>query len=392
MKKIFLGILCVMCSAWAWADVTGVVRDEQGEPLIGVSVVLEGTTQGTITDFDGQFVLSAQEGQTLEISYMGYRTERVKVGKGALAVVLSEDTKALDEVVVVGYGTQKRSDLTGSVVSVKAEDMNAVPTSSVAEMLRGQAAGVVVTQNSARPGGQSDIVIRGKKSLTGGNAPLYIVDGTPVDNIDDFNAQDIESIEVLKDASAQAIYGARASNGVILVTTKRGTEGKTSVDINAYAGAQTVKRNFDLYNGAEWVALKREANRTFVYDPATKTATGEYQDDVALFGNMYQNMVDGNYTDWESLMIKPALQQKYDVSVRTGNDRTKMSAALGFFDQEGMIAPRQLPPLQCAFRCVAETRQAGYYRYESQLCTQRPEIGRLRFLEGADRITVAQRL
>lgn len=339
MKKIFLGILCVMCSAWAWADVTGVVRDEQGEPLIGVSVVLEGTTQGTITDFDGQFVLSAQEGQTLEISYMGYRTERVKVGKGALTVVLSEDTKALDEVVVVGYGTQKRSDLTGSVVSVKAEDMNAVPTSSVAEMLRGQAAGVVVTQNSARPGGQSDIVIRGKKSLTGGNAPLYIVDGTPVDNIDDFNAQDIESIEVLKDASAQAIYGARASNGVILVTTKRGSEGKTQVDLNAYAGAQMVKRNFDLYSGAEWARMKREANRSFVYDPVTKTATGDYQDDVSLFGNMYQNLVDERYTNWEELMIKPALQQKYDISVRTGNDRTKMSAALGFYDQEGMIAP-----------------------------------------------------
>lgn len=328
-----------MCSAWAWADVTGVVRDEQGEPLIGVSVVLEGTTQGTITDFDGQFVLSAQEGQTLEISYMGYRTERVKVGKGALTVVLSEDTKALDEVVVVGYGTQKRSDLTGSVVSVKAEDMNAVPTSSVAEMLRGQAAGVVVTQNSARPGGQSDIVIRGKKSLTGGNAPLYIVDGTPVDNIDDFNAQDIESIEVLKDASAQAIYGARASNGVILVTTKRGSEGKTQVDLNAYAGAQMVKRNFDLYSGAEWARMKREANRSFVYDPVTKTATGDYQNDVSLFGNMYQNLVDERYTNWEELMIKPALQQKYDISVRTGNDRTKMSAALGFYDQEGMIAP-----------------------------------------------------
>lgn len=328
-----------MCSAWAWADVTGVVRDEQGEPLIGVSVVLEGTTQGTITDFDGQFVLSAQEGQTLEISYMGYRTERVKVGKGVLTVVLSEDTKALDEVVVVGYGTQKRSDLTGSVVSVKAEDMNAVPTSSVAEMLRGQAAGVVVTQNSARPGGQSDIVIRGKKSLTGGNAPLYIVDGTPVDNIDDFNAQDIESIEVLKDASAQAIYGARASNGVILVTTKRGSEGKTQVDLNAYAGAQMVKRNFDLYSGAEWARMKREANRSFVYDPVTKTATGDYQDDVSLFGNMYQNLVDERYTNWEELMIKPALQQKYDISVRTGNDRTKMSAALGFYDQEGMIAP-----------------------------------------------------
>ncbi|MCI5681657.1 MAG: TonB-dependent receptor [Paludibacteraceae bacterium] len=339
MKKIFLALVGVFLSSLLWADISGVVRDEQGEPLIGVSVLIEGTTQGTITDFDGNFTLNAQEGQTLEVSYMGYRTEHVRVSGSSLAVVLREDTKTLDEVVVVGYGTQKRSDLTGSVASVKADDVNAVPTSSVAEMLRGQAAGVVVTQNSARPGGQSDIVIRGKKSLTGGNAPLYIVDGTPVDNIDDFNSQDIESVEVLKDAAAQAIYGARASNGVILVTTKKGAEGKTSVDINAYAGAQMVKRNFDLYSGAEWAQLKREANRSFVYDPATKTATGTYQDDASLFGNMYQNFVDQQYTDWENLMVHPALQQKYDISVRTGNDRSKMSAALGYFDQEGMISP-----------------------------------------------------
>ena len=339
MKKIFLALVGVFLSSLLWADISGVVRDEQGEPLIGVSVLIEGTTQGTITDFDGNFTLNAQQGQTIEVSYMGYRTEHVRVSGSSLAVVLREDTKTLDEVVVVGYGTQKRSDLTGSVASVKADDVNAVPTSSVAEMLRGQAAGVVVTQNSARPGGQSDIVIRGKKSLTGGNAPLYIVDGTPVDNIDDFNAQDIESVEVLKDAAAQAIYGARASNGVILVTTKKGAEGKTSVDINAYAGAQTVKRNFDLYSGAEWAQLKREANRSFVYDPATKTATGAYQDDASLFGNMYQNLVDQQYTDWENLMVHPALQQKYDISVRTGNDRSKMSAALGYFDQEGMISP-----------------------------------------------------
>ncbi len=339
MKKIFLALVGVFLSSLLWADISGVVRDEQGEPLIGVSVLIEGTTQGTITDFDGLFTLNAQEGQTLEVSYMGYRTEHVRVSGSSLAVVLREDTKTLDEVVVVGYGTQKRSDLTGSVASVKADDVNAVPTSSVAEMLRGQAAGVVVTQNSARPGGQSDIVIRGKKSLTGGNAPLYIVDGTPVDNIDDFNSQDIESVEVLKDAAAQAIYGARASNGVILVTTKKGAEGKTSVDINAYAGAQTVKRNFDLYSGAEWAQLKREANRSFVYDPATKTATGTYQDDASLFGNMYQNLVDQQSTDWENLMVHPALQQKYDISVRTGNDRSKMSAALGYFDQEGMISP-----------------------------------------------------
>ena len=158
-----------------------------------------------------------------------------------------------------------KSDLTGSVASVSADDLNAVPTSSVAEMLRGQAAGVVVSQNSARPGGTSDIVIRGKKSINGSNAPLYIVDGAPVDNIDDLNAQDIQSLEILKDASSQSIYGARASNGVILITTKSGQAGKTQVDLNAYAGAQTLKRNFDFYNGDEWAQLKRERGLTPVH-------------------------------------------------------------------------------------------------------------------------------
>lgn len=242
-----------------------------------------------------------------------------------------EDVKMLEELVVVGYGTQKKSDLTGSVVSVKAEDMNAVPTTSVAEMLRGQAAGVVVTQSSSRPGGTSDILIRGKRSLTGGNAPLFIVDGVPVNNIDDFNSQDILSVEVLKDASSQSIYGARASNGVILVTTKRGEENKTTVDFSAYVGSQNLKRNFDFYNGDEWVQLKREANRSF--------PDGVYLDDLSLFGNMYQNLVDKNYTNWESEMIKPAIQQKYDLSVRSGGKNTRIASSIGFFDQQGMIAP-----------------------------------------------------
>lgn len=338
MKKYIFLLFIVFFSVVSKAEVSGLVRDANGEPLIGVSVRVTNSEKGTITDLDGLFRLDVAEGDPLEFSYVGYRTVTMPAA-ASMSVTMQEDTKVLDEVVVVGYGTQKRSDLTGSVVSVKAEDMTSMPTSSVAEMLRGQAAGVMVTQNSSRPGGGSDIVIRGKKSLTGGNAPLYIVDGTPVDNIDDFNAQDIESVEVLKDASAQAIYGARASNGVILVTTKRGADGKVQVDLSAYAGAQTIKRNFDLYNGNEWAQLKREANRSFVYDPATHTAMGTYLDDESLFGNMYTNMVNKQYTDWEELMVHPALQHKYDLSLRYGNDKTKLAAAIGYYGQEGMIAP-----------------------------------------------------
>ena len=226
---------------------------------------VKGTTKGTITDVDGQYSIEvASDRDVLEFSFIGYEMIAKQVdNESVINIVMHEDIKMLEELVVVGYGTQRKSDLTGSVVSVKAEDMNATPTTSVAEMLRGQAAGVVVTQTSARPGGTSDILIRGKRSLTGGNTPLFIVDGVPVNNIDDFNSQDILSVEVLKDASSQSIYGARASNGVILVTTKRGEENKTVVDFSAYVGTQQVKRNFEFYDGDEWVQLKREANRSF---------------------------------------------------------------------------------------------------------------------------------
>lgn len=338
MKKTFFFLFFSVCSLALQAQVSGVVVDPNGEPMIGVSVIQQGTSSGAITDWDGHFTLDVAPGTMLQFSYVGYKTLTMKA-TSVMKVSLEEDVEIIDEVVVVGYGTQKKSDLTGSVVSVKAEDMNAIPTTSIAEMLRGQAAGVYVTQSSARPGGSSDIVIRGKKSLTGGNAPLYVVDGAPVDNIDDLNAQDIQSVEILKDASSQSIYGARASNGVILVTTKSGKVGKTQVDLNAYAGSQTVKRNFSLYNGDEWAQLKREANRLFEYDPATGQYKGDYLTDESLFGNMYSNLVNKNYTDWESLMVHPAVQQKYDLSVRAGSDKNKVSASLGFFDQQGMVSP-----------------------------------------------------
>lgn len=338
MKKTLLFISFFFYSFLAWSQVNGVVTDADGEPLVGVSVLHEGTKTGTISDMDGHFSLDVPAGAKLQFSYMGFRTVSLKASP-SMRVRMQEDTQLIEEVVVVGYGTQKKSDLTGSVASVSAEELNAVPTSSVAEMLRGQAAGVVVSQNSVRPGGTSDIVIRGKKSINGSNAPLYIVDGAPVDNIDDLNAQDIQSLEILKDASSQSIYGARASNGVILITTKSGQAGKTQVDLNAYAGAQTIKRNFDFYNGDEWAQLKREANRSFTYDPTTGTYSGAYMDDESLFGNMYSNLVNRNYTDWEALMIHPAVQQKYDLSVRSGKDKNKVAASFGFYDQQGMVAP-----------------------------------------------------
>jgi len=330
--------------------ITGRVIDENGDPIIGASIIEIGSVNGTISDTEGRFSLNVKDDAVIRISYVGYLVQEINTkGKKNIDVILKESPKTLEEVVVVGYGIQRKSDLTGSIVSVKASEMNAIPTTSVAEMLRGKAAGVVVTQNSNRPGGGSDILIRGKKSLTAGNAPLFIVDGVPVSNIDDFNSQDIESVEILKDASSQSIYGARASNGVILVTTKKGAKNKIAVEFSSYLGREQVKRNFDFYSPEEWIQLKREANRSFIKNPdGTYTAeylggnpdeNGVYPGDPYLFGNMYQNMIDKRYTNWESLMIKPELQQKYDLSVRSGTENTKVAASLGYFDQKGMVAP-----------------------------------------------------
>jgi len=348
---------CFFTSAFAQSQlINGTVVDTNGETIIGASITVKGTTSGTITDATGNFSIKVNSRKdTLHISFIGYISQTLVIGnQKTIKVVLDEKSKVLDEVIVVGYGSQKKSDLTGSVVSVKADDMNSIPTTDVAEMLRGKAAGMVVTQNSDRPGGGSDIVIRGNKTLpingsNAGNAPLFIVDGVPVLNIDDYNSQDILSVEVLKDASSEAIYGARASNGVILVTTKKGNESKTTVDFSSYLASQQMKRNFNFYSPEEWMQLKREANRTYTWGAnnytlsatsiGTPDATGAYPGDQSLFGPMWNNFLNKNYTDWEGLGIKPALQQKYDLSVRSGNKDTKIATSIGFFDQKGMIAP-----------------------------------------------------
>ncbi|HJS01024.1 MAG TPA: carboxypeptidase-like regulatory domain-containing protein, partial [Flavobacterium sp.] len=244
--------------------ISGKVTDDTGFPLPGVNVLIKGTAKGVQTDFDGKFKIEATPQSILVISYIGMNDITIAVGdKKNLDVVLQPSSKELEEVVVVGYGTRKKSDLIASVTSVDPEKMTKVATSNVGEMLRGKAAGVTVTLNSGAPLGDSKIVLRGQNSLNGDKIAAYvIVDGVPAGAINDINPNDIESLEILKDAAALAIYGARGANGVILITTKRGKTGTPSISYTGWMGVQNYNRNFDIYNGDEFAQLKREAVRT----------------------------------------------------------------------------------------------------------------------------------
>lgn len=340
-NKMLRGILCIMLMLVATAfstvsaqnkKVTGTVSDVNG-PLIGVNVMVKGTATGTITDFDGNYSLEIPQNAILVFKYVGYNSVEKAAGSSSiLNVKMTEDTQQLDEVVVVGYGIQRKSDLTGSVTSIKADELNSFPSSNVGDMLRGKAAGISVTATSGRPGSAPDILIRGKRSLTGGNDPLYVIDGVPVDGegFANLNNADIKSIEVLKDAAAQAIYGARAANGVILVTTKRGEKGKVQVDFNTYVGEQFLMKNFDFYSGEEYYQLRKEAIRT------DNGQMPESTHEVLADAIMEKSYADGTFTDWENLMLDPAFVQKYDLSIRGGGDKMKVAASFGFFKQNGM--------------------------------------------------------
>ncbi|MBT8296231.1 MAG: TonB-dependent receptor plug domain-containing protein, partial [Gramella sp.] len=282
MKK-FTCLLIVFLSGFFAANaqtfsVSGSVVDENNVPLLGVNVIVKGESRGTTTDFDGNYTVDdISPGDVLQFSYIGFVAQEVTVSNDqTINVQLITDSEALDEVVVVGYGTQRKSNVVGSVSSVEVDEATAIPTTNVSEMLRGRAAGVQVNLGSARPGGGSDITIRGNVSVApGGNSPLIIVDGLPFDSLNDVAPDDIANIEILKDAASTAIYGSRASNGVILVTTKKGAEGITRINYNAYTTVQSLTKNFNLYDGSQFVDLRREANRN--------RFTGNYLRDENIF-------------------------------------------------------------------------------------------------------------
>lgn len=303
-----------------------VVDNEKGEPLPGVSVLLKGTQRGATTNPNGEFSLSVPNGDAvLVFSFVGYEPQEQVVGnRTQINIKLKVDTKALEEVVVVGYGVVKKSDLTGSVAQVKSKELNSFPTANVLQALSGRAAGVQVTQNTGAPGGGVSVRIRGTNSIQGSNEPLYVVDGFPTtgSNPTILNNVDIESIEILKDASATAIYGSRGANGVVLITTKRGKSGKTKVDFETSFTSQTLIRKLDLMNANEYATFynKQAAN-----------------DNLAPYFTQAQLDGFGQGFDWQNLVFQKAPMKTTSLNISGGNDKTQFSVSGSFFGQDGII-------------------------------------------------------
>jgi TonB-linked SusC/RagA family outer membrane protein len=312
--------------------ITGTVQDDT-EPLIGVNILIKGTTNGVVTDFNGNYTIeNVSENDILIFSYTGYAPQEIVVGnQTSINVTLKGAVESLAEITVVGYGTKKKSNVVGAVTSVDLEEATALPTTNVSEMLRGRAAGVQVNLADARPGGSSDIVIRGNVSVApNGNGPLIIVDGLPFDNLNDVAPDDIANIEILKDAASTAIYGSRASNGVILVTTKSGKEGRITLNYHGFTTTQSITRNFNQYTGQQFIDLRREANRN--------RFTGEYLNDQNVFTPFELEAIENQeFVDWEDLILQDAILQSHALSLSAGSEKTKVFSSLSYFDQNGVI-------------------------------------------------------
>lgn len=338
-KRGYLTLLALLMTFTAFAQqitVNGVVLDETDTPLIGATIQVKNTQKGVITDFDGKFSIKANSNATLVVSYIGYQNQEIKLkGQKNLNLKLIPDNAMLDEVVVVGYGSMKKSDLTGSVSSVAAKSIEGFKTGSVVEALGGQIAGVQITQSDGTPGSGFDIKIRGIGTVNGDSSPLFIVDGFEVSDIDYLANSDIESIEVLKDASAAAIYGARAANGVVLVTTKSGKEGKPVISYNGSASYRDIAKKLDLLSPYEFVGLQMEIN-------PTKYATSYYQEGNDKEGNPYTFQTIDDYlnepgVDWQNEAFKPTWSQNHDFSISGGTKETKYAASFSHFDENGIF-------------------------------------------------------
>lgn len=410
--------LSLSANASVTVAISGRVTDEKGEAVPGVNVLYKGTTIGGATDMNGKYSLDAPDGNgTLVFTYIGFITQEVPINnRSVIDVALLSDIKSLSEVVVVGYGTVKKSDVTGSLSSVSAEQLQAVPVANISQALQGRAAGVDISANNFRPGEAPVIRIRGNRSLKATNNPLYVLDGIPLaegSGVNDFNPSDIESIEVLKDASATAIYGSRGANGVILVTTKKGKKGKARVTYDGFVGVSQPLAPLEMYSGGQHVELKREAYRNnakkdylypyadpnadydlFKQDPnmwesiaqgyewedkdkripkmrpvteAEREAYRQYyaQDQIRYKGNaaLLGKLVDPDKisqvpifnpdnvrtTDWADLVLRTGTKQNHQVGISGGSDNITVAFSLGYFNEQGTI------------------KETGYERYNTRL-------------------------
>lgn len=334
MSRLLLLVGALLLNIVAQAQTTtvrGVVRDDSGQPLPGVNVIVAGTTNGTITDMDGRYQLQAPADASLTYSFIGYETQTQEIGgRSSIDISLVEESLDMDEIVVVGYGQMKRSDLTGSVVSVSDEAIKKSVITSVDQVLQGRAAGVQVQQNSGTPGGSSTIRIRGINSLNASNEPIFVIDGVVIDGstgsgtdnaLASINPSDIVSMDVLKDASATAIYGARAANGVIMITTRRGQKGEANITYDGYVGWQQIPVKLDVLNLREYAELKN-----------IKASMGilNYDD------NFVNPELLGDGTDWQDELFQTAFMQSHNISATGGNERTTYALGGGYLDQEGI--------------------------------------------------------
>ncbi|MGJ5640545.1 SusC/RagA family TonB-linked outer membrane protein [Formosa sp. S-31] len=351
--------------------IRGKVNDETGMPVPGANVVIKGTTKGTVSDFDGNYEISAMVGETLVFSYVGFQTIEITIGSSnTIDVTLPTDTAVLDEVVVVGYGTQKKSDVTGAISSVSSEELVIQPTSNALQGVQGKAAGVDIGSNT-RPGEVGSIRIRGNRSISGGNGPLYVVDGVPLQTggIEMLNPNDIQSVEVLKDASATAIYGSRGANGVILVTTKKGKEGRLQINFDTSVAFEQIRDLADYYNAGEYAEYRRDALRNAgLYNDANGNVMN-YADpvkDFQYFGqdasawesiaagyswNDKDNLIpqtnaDGTpvynannipTTDWVDNVTQMGVMQQYNLNVNGGTEKVKAFVSGGYLNQVGAV-------------------------------------------------------
>ena len=309
-QKAMFFVFFLLCSTVMLAQnkVSGTVLDATGEPLIGVSVLEAGTNNGVVTDYDGNFAITVKQNAKLTFSYVGYTTQTLPARNG-MKVTLEEDNKVLNEVVVVGYGTMRRKDVTSSITTVKSEDLNKGVFSDPASMLQGKVAGLTVTTNGDPTGGGT-ITLRGASSLrSGAMSPYYVIDGIPGVDISMVAPDDIESIDVLRDASATAIYGSKAANGVIIITTKSGKEGKTNVTYNGYAAFDKISKTLDMASASQLRA---------------SGLIGAEQD-------------GGADTDWQKEVLRTGFSHNHNVSISGGNAKTKYMGSLNYMNRQGVI-------------------------------------------------------
>ncbi|MFK7978959.1 MAG: SusC/RagA family TonB-linked outer membrane protein, partial [Saprospiraceae bacterium] len=338
--------------------ITGTVKSNEDEPLIGVNIIIQGTSTGTVTDYDGNFELKAAPTDVLVFSYTGYKDMELLVSNQTdWNLVMDNDINIMEEVVVVGYGTMRKSDVTGSVISVREEALTDIKSNNVFEALQGRVPGVDITKDNGRSGAGVGILVRGERSLRANNAPLVLVDGVPYGDNIDIPSEDIASIEILKDASSTAIYGSRGANGVILITTKRGVEGKSKVNFSIYKGTSEAFSKVPVFDRDGYITAKTDAKRD-IDDWETEPNIQN-----AFLGDEVRGVEEGIETDWQDEITKPGVQDNYYLSFEGGGKKTQYSASLNYFNEEGVVIQDEFE--RYTFRLNLDSKITDYFKVGS---------------------------